>query len=204
MKLKNIIFDFDGVIVDNYEIIFSLFHQWDKLIDEKVFLDLFNENVIKGIKKRFGSEGVSLLKKFVTNKYTEKIQEMKCFSDVDKNLKKLSFDYNLFIISSGSEKNIHIFLDKHKFNYFRAILGRETAHKKVKKFRILERDFEISSEDTIFITDTLGDVKEAHQAGYKVLAETFGFHDKKRLKKGNPEWLADSWGDLIKIINNIQ
>jgi|GEM_PF-4000719 len=63
--------------------------------------------------------------------------------------------------------------------------------------------FNVAFEDVIFVTDTLGDVKEASKLGIKIIAETFGFHNRERLQLGEPYMIVDSWDEIESEIQKI-
>ncbi len=48
---------------------------------------------------------------------------------------------------------------------------------KVEKFRMMEEKYGVRKNDMLFITDTLGDIREADKAGVPTIAVTWGAHD---------------------------
>jgi phosphoglycolate phosphatase-like HAD superfamily hydrolase len=200
-KLKNIIFDFDGVIVDTYDIVFNIFREKYTDVTHKKFQDLFDTGIddddAMGI-----ADGEEFIKWFF-ERYKTDLKSGHILPDIAEYLGELNRQYNLFLITSNSERVTSDFLKQNKLNYFNRISGYETDRSKVVKFKILEKDFEVNSKNSIFITDTLADIVEGQQAGYKVLAETFGYHNRERLEKGNPDWIVNSWDEIIKTIAQI-
>jgi phosphoglycolate phosphatase-like HAD superfamily hydrolase len=69
---------------------------------------------------------------------------------------------------------------------------------KTEKFKILEKEFYISSNDSIFITDTIGDIIEAREVGYKSIGITGGSHCRKTLVTEKPVCIVDSFLELKK------
>ena len=59
------------------------------------------------------------------------------------------------------------------------MLGAETAESKEVKFQILLDNYQLQKDEVIFITDTLGDILEANNAGIKSLGIDSGFHDQR-------------------------
>jgi len=201
MKLKNIIFDFDGVIVDTYDFVFDIVKENYPEITQQDFKDLYNQGISKNNKISFGADKKFF--KYFFEEYNSRLNRNHIFPDAIKYLNTLNNEYNLFLITSGSEVVVTNFLDKLGWNFFDKILGHETSKSKVIKFKLLEGNGMVSSENSVFITDTLADIVEGQQAGYKVLAETFGYHNRERLAKGKPEWIVDSWEKIIKTITQI-
>jgi phosphoglycolate phosphatase len=119
-------------------------------------------------------------------------------------LKRLAEHYSLYIISSQSEVVIREVLSRcGLLDLFKRVMGEETHKSKVEKFKILIDVDGINSENTVFITDTLGDVKEAHLVNIRTIAETFGFHDRERLQQGNPFTIVDSWEEIEEVIKEL-
>ena len=119
-------------------------------------------------------------------------------------LLSLAKEYNLFIISSGHNKHILDFLKNNNIiKIFKKCLFFEDARRKTDKIKMLEEEFNISKKDTIFITDTIGDIIEARMVGYKSIGITTGHHDRRLLETENPVIIVDSlleFSDLVKKI----
>lgn len=64
-------------------------------------------------------------------------------------------------------------------------MGADVHKSKAEKFRMLFKHF---GEGTryVFITDTLGDLREAEKVGVQGIGVTWGFHPRARLERGNP------------------
>ena len=99
-----------------------------------------------------------------------------------------------FIISSNSEPILEtIIKNSSAEKYFEKVLGKETHKSKVSKFLILKNEKKVNFSETVFITDSLGDLKESSEfPELKTIGVTFGVHNKERLKKGNPDFITDS------------
>jgi HAD superfamily hydrolase (TIGR01509 family) len=199
-KLKNIIFDFDGVIADVWNMSYKLFAKmdYDKKITTQKFKDYHNGNVFEKPNLNFDPD-------FYFAKYYQKISKKYVVRAV-KYIKKLEKnDFTLFIISSNTEKGIKKALREAEIlNSFDAILGVETEKSKIKKFKMIEEKFGVNKENAIFITDTLGDILESNKIEYKVIAETFGYHNRETLKKGNPYKIVDSWEEIVNEIMKLR
>ena len=196
MKIKNIIFDFDGVLVKNIELMFKINQETLKKFTWENFIDGFDGNALdyySDVKKNHLDLFYKKWKKVLLN---EKIEEgAKIFLEENKEKK-------LFIISSNSEGILNKILENSNLEKtFKKVLGAETHSSKIEKFLILQSNEEnINLEETIFITDSLGDLKEAsHFPELKTIAVTFGVHNRERLKKGNPNFIIDDWDDIKKI-----
>ncbi len=61
----------------------------------------------------------------------------------------------------------------------------------------------VTIANTIFVTDTLGDIREATKVGIRTIAETFGFHNRERLKLGDPFRIVDSWEEIEAVVHEL-
>jgi len=186
--IKNIIFDFDGVICQSQE--YHL-NKLNKLFDLDFTMEEYagahhgNANEVMLVQEKW--------KKVDWNKYHEEIEKdfplKKIKPEVKKTLEELAQKYNLFIISSGHNQHIIDFLKNNEvWTLFKRALFFEDAKLKVDKFKMLENEFGISPEDTVFVTDTIGDVREAREVGYKnLIGITTGHHDEEILKTDDNE-----------------
>lgn len=218
MMLKNIIFDFDGVVVDTYDLVFKIFEDYSEIncgrgknvsnrgayasecknLTNEAFQDFFNGGITDNFKREPDE-----MKKFIEylfKEYANRLKSQYIYKDAKDGLRQLFEKYKLFLVSSNSEIVLNRFLQENKLDVFDKILGFETHTSKVEKLEMLENDFGISVENSIFVTDTLGDVVEAHEIGCKVLAVTFGYHSRERLKKGKPEWIVDLWSEVLSVV----
>ena len=196
--MKKVVFDFDGVIVDTKDMVFDIFKEMQPKITRKDFLHCFDGNLNDDDKMEFNSSNNFIHIFF--QKYTKKLNSNHLYDGAIKYLKKISNNAEACLITSNSERVVKDFLKKNKLDIFKEVLGYETHKLKTEKFKLLEEKYSIPTKDIIFVTDTLADVTEGEEAGCQVLAETFGYHDRDRLEKGNPKWIVDSWEEIIEII----
>jgi phosphoglycolate phosphatase len=197
--LKNLIFDFDGVIADTHDINWALSQEHDETATHEDFLAHHDGNVFAEPKIKFKPETVHLFyseyRKRLTGSHLEQALNP---------LRRFGETYSLYIISSTSEEVIKEVLEQCGIlNLFARVMGEETHRSKVEKFRMLMQSEDINPENSIFVTDTLGDIKEAHKVGIRTIAETFGFHNRERLQQGNPFRIADSWEEIEETIRRL-
>ena len=193
-------FDFDGVIDNNYELHFGL--------SQKKFIDFtreehkkqFEGNIhIEREKLKDRDTGFDFLKHLSDTRKTREIEE-----NVKKTLEILSKNYTLGIISSCHEYGIKDYLENNKIeDLFSFLYGLETHKLKTHKFKKVLDEFDFKKDECIFITDTLGDILEANEAGISTIAVDFGYHERERLEKGNPIKIISNFDALIEIIRNI-
>lgn len=198
--MEAIIFDFDGVIHDTFELDYGIHKHFFPKNTRENYRAYFNGNILKKIDKSFNKE---IYDKFRELEY-EAFKDLKLEKGIREELEKLSKKFNLYIISSNSIINLKMYFKNNGFtNIFKEILAAETHKSKVEKFKILFNKYNLDANSCIFVTDTLGDILEANNIGVKSIACTFGFHDLKTLKKGNPFKIVSNFKEIRKTIENI-
>ena len=201
--IQNLIFDFDGVIADTFDVNWALSQEHDTEATMEDFLAHHDGNVFAEPRIKFDPARVHLF----YAEYFNRLQPSHIENSKD-SLQRLGKDYDLFIISSNSEAAIVNVLEKAGVgSLFTRIMGEETHKSKVEKFKILMDQYGVTASNTVFVTDTLGDIHEAHKVGIRTIAETFGFHNRERLSLGKPFKIADSWKEIeetIRDMNNQQ
>jgi len=197
--MKAIIFDFDGVIHDTFKISYdaNLKANGDMSLDE--YKDMFNGNLYKH--KIISPEKTIIYFKITGPEY----DKLEIKEHIKEELLKLKEKYLLFIISSNSEKILHKYFEKnHSAHIFKEILGVETHKSKIEKFKMLFDKYDLTKNDCVFVTDTLGDILEANKLEIDSIAVDFGFHERERLEKGNPKKIVSQFKDILPAIEEIE
>lgn len=196
--LKAIIFDFDGVLVDTFDVSMSILAEQNRPTTREIFKDHHNGNVFEKPAITFTpEEGDDYF-----GKYQEKANKNLIFPLKDQ-LKELAQKYKLFIVSSQTERGIHKYLELDDYkDYFENIYGYETEKSKKKKFRMIFEQYDLSVDECIFVTDTLGDLLESAEVGVKTIAVTWGYHGERRLKLGKPNLIIHDFHQLTEAIDS--
>lgn len=193
---KIVLFDFDGVIVDTFESSFQIAlaenPTWTREQEKKLFEGNIYEEI--GKLKESGAGFVEDEKEFF-KQYTAKlfdIPPVKGMADVIEALAKI---YQLVVVSSTISSPIQGYLDMHNLDrHFGWVMGRDIHASKVEKIKMVFKEYKVKPEDCVFITDTLGDMKEANKCNVGVIGITWGFHEQERLEKG----------EVFKIIDRVE
>ncbi|MCD4705958.1 HAD hydrolase-like protein [bacterium] len=198
--MKTIIFDFDGVIHDTFELAYNInIEVLGKNLTKEEYKDFFNGNIFKRaeINKKNAEKFFKMQNKAF--KY------LKLEENIKKTLEKLSEKYTLFIISSNQEVALNTYFQNNKFvHIFKEILGAETHKSKVEKFKYLFKKYNLEVDKSVFITDTLGDILEGHKVSIKTIAVDFGFHGRERLERGKPFKIVSNFDEMLKVIENMR
>ncbi|NCA94310.1 MAG: hypothetical protein EOM84_03970 [Sphingobacteriia bacterium] len=201
--MKAVIFDFDGVIHDTYEMAYQIDREASGgNLTREQHRDFFNGNIFERVivdeeKEKIESEIFYRLQK-------EAFKYLKIDENIKNNLEKLAKNYVLFVISSNWEETLNDYFQNNNFTHiFKEILGAETHRSKVEKFKYLFEKYALVADDCIFVTDTLGDILEGNKVGVKTIAVDFGFHKRDRLEKGKPFKIVSSFDEITEIISTL-
>ncbi len=194
--IRNIIFDFDGVIQDTTEAIYALnkrFHGMTKEETEQTFRgNIYQNESIQKLDPRIYFDALGPeYDKMHTN------TETKEFLEHHKNMQK-------FIVSSGDGELISNYLERNNIrNMFFEVWGYQVGHSKVGKINRIFAEYGLKKEETVFITDTVGDVHEGHEVGVKTVGVTFGLHTREDFLECKPYAICDSWKEVKDVISQI-
>lgn len=202
--MKAIIFDFDGVIHDTFEIAYEIHKELFPQNTKEDFKQYFDRNIFSHIKKTIGEHEQKSRDKFRALEH-EAFKELEIEREIRHELEELAKEYQLHIISSNTLKNLKMYFENNDFtDVFDEILAEETHKSKVVKFEMLFEKNNLDKDDCLFVTDTLGDILEANKVGIQTIAVDFGFHERERLEKGEPWKIVSDFREIRKMISNIQ
>lgn len=198
--LKAIVFDFDGVIADTFQLNVDIAREQKIKFTLKDFRDHHNGNIWEKPVIQFTKEDL----KYGFAEYHSRLDTKHLFP-VKKQIAKLAKKCKLYIISSSPERSIEKFLKLTEISkYFEKILGYYAHKSKVEKFRMIFRKYRLKPQECIFVTDSLGDLREAKKVGVPTVAVTWGYHGITRLKKGSPNLMIHNFEDLTGAVEKLE
>lgn len=198
--VQHIIFDFDGVLADTGDVNFAIAKGLHPEITPEDFTAHHDGNVYESPRIPFTTETTTLY----FAEYKNRLTHSHLAAAVDPVRHLATEGRALHIISSSSEDAIrHVLALAEIEPLFVRVMGIETHPSKVEKFQILMREHGVTPDNAVFVTDTLGDIREAKKVGIRTIAETFGFHDRARLALGEPYAIADSWDGIVREIDTL-
>jgi len=205
MTEKLILFDFDGVIADSFEVFFREFTAacsemgFDRLNSKDAFLNLFEGNLLFNVIK-IGFPPWKLRELF--NRFQPRIAKandsVSAFDGIREMLHHLSAKYPVYIISSNLTEAVQRFLLREGIDNIRDVLGADVETSKVKKIKRVWKKH--PKAIAYYIGDTSGDVYEGKEAGAITIAVTWGWHEVDRLTKAKPHHLVHTPEELQHIL----
>lgn len=201
--MKNfILFDFDGVIADTFAPSFEV----QKLMCPNITAENYRSNFEGNINDTYclgdyHIDGCNHDIDFFAEYIPRFERDGQIFDGMAEVLKQLSKNYSLIIVSSTITTPIQNFLNKNGLTpYFIEVMGNDVHASKVEKIKMIFSKYNTTAESCVFVTDTLGDMREAEKTGVSVIGVTWGFHNQDRLARGNPFKLVNKPEDLISVI----
>ena len=182
MKIRNIIFDFGGVLLDwNPRYLYRTFF-WDEKEMEHFLANVYTEdwNAEQDRGRPF-SEGIKLLQ-FQNPEYREAIQlfidqwETMLKSDMADSvqlLRELKEGYGIFGLTNWSAETIQIAY--RRFDFFKlfdgiVVSGEEKLIKPDKRiYQVLLDRYNLKAEESVFIDDNSANIKAAQELGFNAI-----------------------------------
>lgn len=112
--------------------------------------------------------------------YAEIKSNTKMFDGIIEFLKDLHESGYLLVLNTNAfNRNCLPLLEKSGItSLFDFIATAELSTSKIEKFKLIENKYNVSKEELLFVTDSLGDIKEANIANIPTVAVTWGVHNK--------------------------
>ena len=206
---KIFIFDFDGVLFDTSDVtgeaILEMYPGITPEMQQEVLCGNFHEEIekLKHLKKLETDEEKAERKQ----RYAEKKAHALMYPGAQEFLRMLhSEGHTLVLNTSASDRNCVPLLERAKIkDLFDFLATKEVSKSKVEKFTLIREKYDVNAEDILFITDTLGDLREADSAGIPTIAVLWGAHDRSyfvREEHPNLIGIVDSFNELTELIKS--
>lgn len=207
---KNLIFDFDGTIVDSKECsIVATQKSFKERGLEEPIVNLIEYYMGIPIEKSFSlmssvdlddHQLEALIKTFRQNYKEVESSYLKLYKHMTEQLQSLSKDKQLFVVSSKKTdvliRNLEILDIDHLFT---EVIGSDKVnHYKPSPDGInyILNKYQLENEETIYIGDAIFDMQMANSAKVASCAVTWGTHSIEELKSENPTYIIHEVTEL--------
>lgn len=208
IHMKTVIFDFDGTIVDNFEVMLSIFNRLALYYAKRDLTDLTHEEIRKKTARQIISyigipfwripRAISALR----TEFYKIVDDVKAFEKIPDVLSELKKTYRLGIVTTNSVENVKQILKNNKIDCFDFISEKSKLFGKDKHLSKILKNKRLNKKNVIYIGDEIRDIDAAHKIGIPIISVTWGYNDKTELIKNNPDFLAENPSDIIKIVEN--
>ena len=203
---KTIIFDFDGTLANTLDAIVKIVNQHT---EEFGYRKITKKDIpyLQGKKPKeiLSHMGISIIKLpfWIKKIHSEMNNEISNISPTVKILPvllKLKKKYQLGILTSNTQENVKLFLEKNNMNFFdfiytgKSVFGKKNIIKKAMKQQKINRN------KIIYVCDEIRDIEAAKKLEIKIIAVTWGYNNKNALEKENPDFIIDVPEDLENIV----
>lgn len=214
MKLKAVIFDLDGTILDTLG---DLTNSVNFALAQNGLCSRSLEEV-----KSFVGNGIRLLiERSVPDGTAEEITN-KCFEDFKKHYKDnsniltkpydgihallkrlLSEGLKTAVVSNKADFAVQTLVEEHFKGFFNCSVGeREGIRRKPYPDSVLSviETLCVNKDECVYIGDSEVDIETAKNAGIKCICVTWGFREKALLQSLSPDYIVDTTEEIFKII----
>ena len=202
LRKKIVLFDFDGVIVDSFDISYQAASKIHPELTREKQKDLFNGNIYDA-EGEMGEKNTSPANEVFFAEYVPRLFDLVPVRGMAEVIEELGEVYQLIVVSSTISSPIQGYLEKYDLaRHFDWIMGGDVHKSKTVKIQMVLDQYKARPEDCVFVTDTLGDMREAAICQVSSIGVTWGFHERERLQKGNFFALIDRVEEFIPAVQS--
>ncbi|ATW28117.1 HAD family hydrolase [Candidatus Formimonas warabiya] len=200
-----VMFDYDGVIADSFEVhmksFLSAFHENDckKVNTEQDILNLYEGNVYKSMAELGLDDGqINRILESYEKRQNILLDRIDFFAGMDTALTRISGSHKIYIITSNIAGAVLRVLDRYGLTCIEKVIGSETEKSKIKKIQAVMGLY--PEAQAYYVGDTKGDIFEGKEAGALTVGVAWGWHGADKLHESNPDYLVFSPGELANIL----
>jgi phosphoglycolate phosphatase len=214
MRLKLVIFDYNGLLVDDLKIHQRCFEQlarkYNPDITSKEIKDMMSSPTKKKIKTIMGSASEETLERVLKEKEDIYIDIIKgkniFFPGAKETIIKLSQKYKLAIISNTTKKQLIAAVPEQILKKFARIITYEEIEKPKPApdslLKLMET-LSVKPEECCYIGDSLIDIETARNAGIAGIGIPSGFDSKEELINAGADKVIDNIRELPDVLQTI-
>lgn len=207
--IKAVIFDWSGVLSDDWEACFHtandvLKEYGHRALSEKEFRENY-ELPWTNFYKNLGME-VDIVKEYKLwekkfPKYYHTLKQLPNAKSVLELFKKK--EVKAVVLSSHCQKLLEEEIIQYGFEGLISVVDASNADKREKIEEFVTRH-EIEKESTIYVGDMRHDIETARLAGIKSVAVLSGYDTREKLERENPDYIIEGVGELPALIEKME
>lgn len=210
IKNKLIIFDLDGVILDSIKFTEEVMMAKYPTLTRDKMRDMLRGNFYEEMDK-FKVNNKPIVeteeeKKARQDKYAQSKSMAPLYDGIKDFLPRLKGqDFKLVINTSAAERNaVPPLKNSGIFELFDLVAAKELSKSKVEKFKIILDKYSLAPAQVLFITDTIGDLQEAHTAGIPTVAVTWGAHDRELFEIERNKGTFNNFASIVDSVSELE
>jgi phosphoglycolate phosphatase len=201
--IKNIIFDWSGVISDDYICGYQAAMNIFKKLGIKTHSIDEHEKHFTLPYMNFYKKFTDLPKKEIDKMFEEEIHKVDEPCLLLKVKETLDFlhkkDIKMVVLSSHPEKKLKMEAKDYKLHkHFINIYAR--VHDKTEEIEKVMKENNFDKRETAYVGDMTHDIEAGQKAGVKTIAIPSRYESKAKLKKANPDFIIDKIMDIKKLL----
>lgn len=206
MSAPLLMLDYDGVVVDSFEIFSAAFllgcrrEGIVRLATQDDVLALFEGNVYESMRAA-GADDAQIVRvvRAAADAMRVALPALRPFPLMPEVLGELGEARHLAVVTSNTEDLVEAFLRRHRIGGVAEVAGAAAGQSKVAKIEELIARFP-GQDAHWFVGDTAGDMREARLAGATPVGVAWGWHGPDMLEAAGAERIAQTPADLLAIV----
>lgn len=209
MKIKTVIFDFDGTLADTLSLAFDcvkkLSDEFGYKINYEDLHKLRGKSAREIIKQTLGLKFyhlplyVAKIRKLMKNN----IADVKLFDGIKEVLEDITAHYRFGVITSNSREIVEQVVRKSSINVLDFIFSGTSIFGKDKVIKNLLKKYDLKKDEIVYVGDEIRDIVACRKIGVKIIAVSWGFNLKDSLAKENPDYLIEEPKELVKVLSKL-
>jgi HAD superfamily hydrolase (TIGR01549 family) len=219
--VRNVIFDFDGVLIDSKEMYVEFLKRATQENDIEIESDKIEAELIPHVRGTINN----ILPKNLENRDTlgKRIEERVINLTADEGLERVRLNedvtttlyglkkmgYNMFLVSNSHSRFINNVLGQYDLHtFFDDVITLDSGFKSKDEAikRIIGKEG-IETNEIAYIGDTIEDVKLGKRVGCKVIIIlsnfSWDYNKKEKIEALSPDFLVDDLSDIILILDTL-
>ncbi len=195
-----IMLDFDGVIVDSLHDQSSAFVEtlrargFEALATPERFLDFTETNWFEAL----AEAGVPAAVAEELDDAFGAAPSPELFPRMAEVIERLAAAHPVIVITSSRTGVVEQILAEHGVTGVTEVIGGDREPSKTRKIEDARRRFG-RALPAWYVCDTVGDVREAREAGARTVGVAWGWHGAERLRRAGPDHMAHAPSDLLDL-----
>lgn len=199
--MKFVLFDFDGVIADSFAISFEVAQMMHPHLTEDQYKRMWDGSIF-GKEKEFACTPECRDHDFYTE-YSPRAEKVELIDGALDFVRDLASRYTLVVISSSITIDVMKIAERTGIApYFSDVMGKDVHTSKIEKINTILDRYEARADDCVFVTDTLGDMLEAEEAGVGAIGVSWGYQYRSSLERGKPFKIVDVPSELPQTVDD--